>query len=277
MINKINLGILSHNRPNKQITIKHLPKDIVKKAFVFIEPDDNYNIYSKNCEPATVIQFKEKSKNFTQAKNRAIKFFVDKGKRYIFIADDDIIFMIRDRETESGFPALRRCSNEEIYNMFEVLYKVLQIKRLSEVGVTYKQTNWCYREDVILARRISAFMGIDFKETGYFDENCTIFENHEMALKLLTNNKYTALFTKWAMAIPTMSLAEGGVEIYHDREKFKKEAIAITNYLMKKYPELVTSQKKKNKDYIEPKEFWGRHLLNDKAEFLDQIQQILQE
>jgi len=277
MIDKINLGILSHNRPNKQITIKHLPQDLVKRAYVFIEPDDDYDLYCKNCKPATVIQFKEKSKNFTQAKNRLIKYFIEKGKRYIFIADDDIVFMIRDRETESGFPALRRCSDEEIYDMFYKLLSVLKIKRLSEVGLTYKQTNWCYREEVILARRISAFMGIDFKETGYFDENCTIFENHEMALKLLTENKYTALFTKWAMAIPTMSLAEGGVEIYHDREKFRKEAIKITNYLMKKYPELVTSQKKKNKDYVEPKEYWGRYLLNDKLEFLEQIQQILNE
>ena len=274
----LNIGVISHNRSENIETLQHFPKSILRSTRLFIEPDDDLDTYEKNSCGVKVIQFKTKSKNTTHAKNRIIEYYKEQKERYLFIVDDDLTFHIRDGLTKGGYPKLRLCNEKEIEVMFKKLNKIIRIKNVSEVGLTYRQMNWLYKEQVEIGKRISAFMGVDTQEAGLFDDNCVVFDNHEMVLKLLTNNLLTVILSKWAMGTPKMAGNKGGMEIYHKREEFKKTASDTIDYLSKKYPTLVTSKQKKENDYVEPKEYWKRiksKVLDNKQEYVEKIVDIL--
>lgn len=274
----LNIGVISHNRSANIETLKNLSKKLLKQTTLFIEPDDDVKEYNLNSCGVKIVQFKVKSKNTTHAKNRIIEYFKEKNERYVFIVDDDLSFHIRDGLTKGGYPKLRLCTPDETTEMFIKLNKIMKIKNVSEVGLTYRQMNWHYKTEVEIGKRISAFMGVDTQEAGLFDDSCVVYDNHEMVLKLLTHNLLTVILSKWAMGTPKMAGNKGGMEIYHKREEFKKIALETIDYLSNKYPNLVTSKQKKENDYVEPKEYWRRiksESLDNKEKYVEKILDII--
>jgi uncharacterized protein YciU (UPF0263 family) len=254
------IAICTKQRPERQKTLEMLYKIFSKEdIYLFVEPNELKD-YQKYEKVATIGVLGENNKGIRYARSFVLDYFKSHFPTEILcMADDDMdSFSIRTEKVK--YWRMRKATQGDIVQMFA--FNEMFLRGHEEYGqstISFGGSNFLFDGEQKENTRCWAFMFFNIANLNKYNINYDVangfelFEDYDITIEMLQKGLKNISFYKWAFN--TKFANKGGVEMFRFNKEKNDRSV---EYMVRKYPEIVTSFFSKAHNLAEVKVNWKK-------------------
>jgi hypothetical protein len=207
-------------------------KKIFPDFVLFVEKEE-FDIYKKKYPANEIVCLKESNKGFGYLMNSMVDYTLERGDRYFFSCDDDILGL---KKRTTGIKLISIDKPEDIDLFFKEGDIFISAMDLAQLGVSFQGQNWYWGDPLKLNTAVWGMAFLDakaIKAVGGYITEVPLFTDYEITARLIKNGYKVGVWYDYAFD-HKMKGIKGGNESFYKNQDIVNHSI---NYVSQRYPE----------------------------------------